>query len=168
VSEAQIQPASLDDLPAIRDLATAIWHRCYPGIISREQIEFMLVRMYALETLRDEIQSQGIRFDRLLVDNLFIGFAAYGPTGTPTAWKLHKLYLAPEHQGRGLGSRLLKHCEAQARQLGARELRLNVNKRNAQAIAAYQRNGYTKTEEVTQDIGGGFVMDDFVMTKRLG
>jgi ribosomal protein S18 acetylase RimI-like enzyme len=44
---------------------------------------------------------------------------------------------------------------------------LNVNKRNTRAIAAYQRNGYVVAERVTLDIGGGFVMDDFVMTKPL-
>jgi hypothetical protein len=44
---------------------------------------------------------------------------------------------------------------------------LTVNKRNAKAMAAYQRNGFTLTESVVVDIGGGFVMDDYVMTKEL-
>lgn len=167
MSEAQIKPATVEDLPAIRDLAAVIWRAYYPGIVTRDQIDYMLARMYALETLRDEIQSQGILFDRLLLGDAFIGFAAYGPTDPPATWKLHKLYLLPAHHSQGLGSRLLRHCESQARLHGANHLKLNVNKRNTRAIAAYQRNGYTIAESVTLDIGGGFVMDDFVMAKPL-
>jgi len=42
-----------------------------------------------------------------------------------------------------------------------------VNKRNAKAIAAYQRNGFVIADSVVTDIGHGFVMDDFIMTKKL-
>ena len=44
---------------------------------------------------------------------------------------------------------------------------LSVNKRNAKAIAAYHRNGFVIAESVVTDIGGGFVMDDYVMAKEL-
>lgn len=161
----QILPATEADLTAIAKLAGVIWRAVYPGIISREQIEFMLARMYSPGTLRDEIRSQGIRFYLLVVDGRRAGFASIGPTAAPGVWKLHKLYLRPELHGRGLGSRLLQHCEAEARRAGARRLILAVNKRNASAIAAYQRNGFAVAESVTVDIGGGFVMDDFIMAK---
>jgi ribosomal protein S18 acetylase RimI-like enzyme len=81
--------------------------------------------------------------------------------------KLHKLYLLPELHGRGLGSRLLEHCQDEARRQGARRLILAVNKRNARAIAAYRRNGFAVVESVVTDIGGGFVMDDYLMGKDL-
>ena len=44
---------------------------------------------------------------------------------------------------------------------------LSVNKRNAKAIAAYQKNGFGITESVVTDIGNGFVMDDFIMVNGL-
>ena len=163
----EILPVTEEHLPALAELAGVIWRAYYPGIISHEQIEFMLARMYAPEVLRDEIHSQGVRFYRLLVDGRFAGFASIGPTDADGVMKLHKLYLPPEIHGRGLGTRLLNHCIAQARQSGARRLLLAVNKRNAKAIAAYQRNGFAIAESVMVDIGGGFVMDDFIMAKDL-
>jgi len=163
----RIVPATEEHLPAIAGLAAVTWRACYPGIITMEQIDYMLVRMYAPEVLRDEIQSQGIHYDCLFMDGKMAGFASYGPTSKPGEMKLHKLYLLPELHGRGLGSRLLQHVEREVRHPGARRLILSVNKRNAKAIAAYQRNGFVIADSVVTDIGHGFVMDDFIMAKKL-
>src|ERR1035438_5613267 len=95
--------------------------------------------------------SKSIRFYRLLVDGRFGGFASIGPADAAGVMKLHKCYLLPALHGRGLGSRLLQHCEAEARRLGARRLILAVNKHNTKAIAAYQRNGFTVAEPVLTD-----------------
>jgi diamine N-acetyltransferase len=165
--QTRILRVTAEQLPAISELAGVIWRACYPDIITRAQIDYMLARMYALDVLRDEICSQGIRYDILLVDGKTAGFASYGPATEPGVMKLHKLYLLPEMHGRGLGSLLLKHCEAEARKLGAQRLILSVNKRNARAIAAYQRNGFVTADSVVTDIGGGFVMDDYIMAKDL-
>ena len=154
------------DLPAIAELAGVIWRACYPGIITYAQIDYMLARMYALDTMREEIRSQGIRYHLLLADGKPVGFASYGPTPEPGVMKLHKLYLLPELQGRGLGSRLLQYCEQEVRAAGAHTVILSVNKRNVKGIAAYRRNGYVVAESVVTDIGGGFVMDDYIMAKE--
>src|SRR5208283_3742860 len=130
------------DLPAISELAGVIWRACYPGIITHAQIDYMLARMYSLDVLRDEIRSQGIRYDLLLVDGKLAGFASYGPASEPGVMKLHKLYLLPELHGRGLGSRLLQHVEREVRAGVGRRLILSVNKRNTKAITTYKRNGF--------------------------
>jgi ribosomal protein S18 acetylase RimI-like enzyme len=163
----QILPATETDLPAIARLAGIIWRSHYPGIISAEQIEYMLAKMYSLETLREEMRLRAIRYERLLAGQELAGFASHGPTEQPQVFKLHKIYLHPAWHGQGLGSMLLRHCALQARELGADRLMLTVNKRNSQAIAAYHRNGFAITDSVVVDIGGGFVMDDYVMAKEL-
>jgi GNAT superfamily N-acetyltransferase len=162
-----IIPATEADMPAMAEMAGVIWRACYPGIITTEQIDYMLARMYALDALRDEIHSQGIRYDQFLVDDKLAGFASYGPTAEPGVMKLHKLYLLPELHGRGLGSRLLQHVEREVRAGGGCRLILSVNRRNAKAIAAYQRNGFVIADSVVTDIGNGFVMDDYIMAKNL-
>lgn len=166
-SPVEILPAAEEHLPALAELAGVIWRLHYPGIISYAQIEYMLGKMYSLDTLREELRNRGVQFVRLLVDGRFVGFAAHGPTAVPGVMKLHKCYLLPEMHGRGFGSRLLQHCERAACGLGARRLILAVNKRNTKAIAAYQRNGFTVAEAVITDFGSGFVMDDYIMAKDL-
>lgn len=164
----QILPAAEEHLPALAELAGIIWRQHYPGIITPAQIEYMLARMYALETLHEEMRAGEIRFVRLLVADRFVGFASFGPTGESGVMKLHKCYLLPAWHGRGYGSLLLQHCERAARESGARRLILAVNKSNTKAIAAYQRNGFAIVEAVVTNLSQGFVMDDYVMAKELG
>lgn len=163
----QILPATEEHLPALAELAGVIWRQHYPGIISDTQIEYMLGKMYSLDTLCEELRTKGIRFWRLVVAGRFVGFASFGPQPEPGAMKLHKCYLLPEMHGRGYGSLLLQHCEQEVRKLGAQRLILAVNKHNTKAVAAYQRNGFLVAESVITDFGGGFVMDDYIMAKDL-
>ena len=162
-----ITPAQAGDLPSIAALAGAVWRHHYPGIISSEQIEYMLARMYSLETMRQEISSGGIRYDRLLHAGEMAGFSAFGPTSTAGEFKLHKLYVHPAAQRRGFGSVLLEHVQREVRAARGHALVLAVNKANEKAIAAYRKNGFRIRDAVVMDIGGGFVMDDYVMEKRL-
>lgn len=165
--QVEILPATEEHLPALAALAGVIWREHYPGIISRAQIDYMLDRMYALEVLREELRGKQICFVRLLVDGRFAGFASFGPQPEPGVMKLHKCYLLPEFHGRGYGTLLVKHCEAEARRLGARRLILAVNKHNLKAIAAYRRNGFAVAAAVVTDFGNGYLMDDYIMAKEL-
>jgi ribosomal protein S18 acetylase RimI-like enzyme len=163
-SDITIGPAVSADLPAIAELAAVIWRSHYPGIISDEQIDYMLARMYDLKTLEDDMTS-GIRFDRILAGDKLVGFASYGGHGGEM--KLHKLYILPQWQRRGLGAELIRRAETSARSSGCRSLIVGVNRANRQAISAYKRNGFVVRESVKTDIGNGFVMDDYIMEKRL-
>ncbi len=67
--------------------------------------------------------------------------------------------------GRGIGARALRWVEDAARARGLSCIRLRVNRRNSPAIRAYVRAGFSFEPRSCTDIGGGFVMDDFVMAK---
>lgn len=161
-----IEAAAAEHLAEISALAAIIWRAHYPGIISHEQIDYMLARMYSAEVMRRELES-GIAYDRLLVDGPLRGFASYGPTSNMGELKLHKLYIHPDFQRHGLGGSLLNHVEEVARQRGFSTIILAVNKKNIRAVAAYSKHGFTIRESIVADIGGGFVMDDYVMAKNL-
>ena len=162
----QILPATESDLAAISALAGVIWRECYVSVISTEQIEYMLKWMYGVSTMQREM-SQGVRYEKILLAGQLVGFAAWGQMQEPSICKLHKLYLLAAHHGQGLGSQAIRHVLAAAKAAGFSRLHLNVNKKNSHAIAAYQRNGFVAIREVCDDIGGGFVMDDFVMGRML-
>ena len=162
----KILKAGPKDLEEIAVLARRIWRAHYPGIITPEQIEYMLAGMFDLERMRRQLK-EGVVYDRLLMDGQCIGFSAHGPLSGNGEYKLDKLYLLDTFRRRGLGSAMIHHLLEQAQATGAEAVVLNVNKRNRQAIEAYRRNGFRIRQSVVVDIGNNFVMDDYVMERRL-
>jgi diamine N-acetyltransferase len=161
----QIRRASLEDLPAISELAGRIWRAHYPGILSGAQIEYMLHRMYDVDQLRRDLAA-GVVYELVGEGERALGFCGYEQLSSGQL-KLHKLYVEVSEHGRGIGSMVLRHVEEEARRRGLSRVVLGVNRFNEKAIRAYRRNGFAIREELKTDIGGGFVMDDFIMEKRL-
>ena len=154
------------DIDILIPLAYRIWHAHYPGIITPEQIDYMLERGYTRQVILEEMNNQYVIWLAIKSGDTMIGFASLGP-GAPDTMKLHKLYLLPDCHGAGIGALTLAEVEQIARDNAAAALVLNVNRHNTKAIRAYERAGWHIAEEVVVDIGNGFVMDDFVMTKQL-
>ena len=155
--------AAPSDIPLLQALAREIWRTHFPGIISTAQIEYMLDRMYATETIDREMQA-GTCWELICEGANTVGFLSYSYDATAARVKLHKLYLQVDRHGQGLGRASLSHVMEIAAALGAREVSLCVNKKNQKAIRAYERAGFTIAEAVIGDIGGGFVTDDYRMT----
>jgi len=166
-SEIAIVRARHGQLPDVARLAGIIWRAHYPGILTHEQIDYMLERGYALDKLAGFLDGPGRGLEVVTVDDALAGFAAWYVTVDPAEAKLDKLYVLQSRQRRGLGGRLIECVEGHARAGGARTLVLNVNKSNDQAVRAYAKHGFAIREAVVVDIGGGFVMDDYVMAKPL-
>ena len=155
--------ASESDIPLLRQLAERIWRDYYPAIIGEAQVEYMLPRMYAEDVIHKEI-ADGVVWEIGSENDVPIAFCSVGPENSERA-KLHKLYLDPASHGRGLGRLMIERAIQIAQELGATELCLQVNKQNARAIRAYERAGFNVEREAVVDIGGGFVMDDYVMVR---
>lgn len=159
----RVDPAGL---PRVRMLAHDIWRSCYAGLLSPGQIEYMLQWMYSPERLMQDWQS-GVCFEWPLVDGRPVGYLATELEPTRAVMHLHKLYVLPQYQRRGIGSRLLDHACQSAFRAGCQQVRLHVNKANHPAIACYRRHGFIREAAVVNDIGGGYVMDDYVMVRSL-
>ncbi len=157
-----LDPARPDDLPRIAALADFIWWRCYPPIIGSAQVHYMLGRGYALPALR-EAQQNGTRFSLLRVAGRSIGFSAW--RHEPDTAFLDKLYLHPGFHGKGLGRWLIEASCRQMANEGVDRVRLRVNRYNHPAIRAYERAGFRVSGKDCQPIGGGFVMDDYLMNR---
>ena len=75
--------------------------------------------------------------------------------------------LLKEHRGEGLCSATIRFYERLARERGLDALYLTVNKRNEMAIRAYKAKGFEVIDAAETDIGDGYIMDDYIMEKKL-
>lgn len=165
---AEIRPLHESQIAELIALAGETWRAHYPGIITPAQIEYMLAQRYNVALIREELGRNDLWWDVLLVGQRMVGFASYFRTDVPGEMKLDKLYVHPHAQRRGYGGLLLEHVFALMRGAGFNRLVLAVNRNNRNAIAAYQKYGFRIVESVVKEIGGGFVMDDYVMIKEIG
>jgi ribosomal protein S18 acetylase RimI-like enzyme len=164
----EIKKAGVDDIQTIRSLAYAIWPLTYGPILPEGQVEFMLALIYSEESLTKQITIDGHRFFIAYLDGKPVGFAAWSYTPEPGVFKLQKLYVDTQIHGRGLGKALLERVirNLPAADSDERTLILNVNKLNP-ALSFYERMGFQIMREVVLEIGNGYVMDDYIMEKKI-
>ena len=161
----EIRPVTPPDVPAISALAREIWQATYPGIITQEQIDFMLEQRYGHERLYDDLEDVHKWLDQAFYNGRRVGFAF--SEIYKGEFKLDKLYIHPDVQRQGVGGQLIEHVAARAKKNGYPCVVLAVNKHNDKAIGSYKKYGFAVRESIVDDIGRGFVMDDFVMEKKL-
>jgi GNAT superfamily N-acetyltransferase len=150
---------------AVSALARVVWQVTYPALISQAQIDAMLADRYAPECIRGQLDGPRQAWWTARQGEQLVGFAHTSLDGADC--KLDKLYVHPDRQRQGIGSTLLATVLDWAHAQHARRLWLQVNRGNAQAIAAYQKQGFRIAESRIFDIGNGFVMDDHVMERIL-
>jgi ribosomal protein S18 acetylase RimI-like enzyme len=168
---AAIRPLREEDIPTLAALAREIWRAHYPGIISVAQIEYMLAERYDEAVIREELKRNDLWWDVLMLNGQMTGYSSYffagALTGVASEMKIDKLYLHPRAHRQGYGGMLIQRVAAAATQRGCTRLTLAVNRHNQRAIDAYHKHGFHVASTSVREIGGGFLMDDYIMVKEL-
>lgn len=153
-------------LEIVQKIAHQSWPIAYGAILSTAQITYMLDTLYNLDTLQEQSTTKQQHFLLAYNGKSYEGFASYALNYPhERSAKIHKLYLLPSAQGKGVGQRLVHLVEKIAVAEGQRRTLLNVNKYNP-ALGFYEKMGYTTVQEEKLPIGP-YWMDDFVMEKAL-
>lgn len=158
-----IRKIAIQELSKVQSIAHSTWPSTFANILSPEQIEYMLNWMYSLEMLESQVE-KGHAFLLAEENGEELGFAGFelNVAEEPKA-KLHKIYLLPASQGKGVGKALIFEVADRARNAGQKSLLLNVNKYNQKAIDFYLKIGFQEIYKEVIDIGNGYIMDDVVM-----
>lgn len=156
---------SLDDVTLTAELANTIWHQHYKSILSLEQIEYMVEQFQSTKAIAEQIEQQGYHYELIFDKGIPCGF--YAVQKQQEKMFLSKIYIKEEHRKKGIGGYCIKNILAQALQEDCTLLYLTVNKFNSSSIAAYRQLGFLVIESIQTDIGNGFIMDDYVMQKKL-
>lgn len=161
----EIKKAGTGDIELIRDITFRVWPQTYSSIISREQIDYMLELMYSPTSLQRQMIEESCQFIIVYEDGNPVGFASYNEE-EPARWKLNKIYVLPDQQGKGTGKFVIHYIIDEIKKQNADSLFLQVNRHNNAKIF-YERLGFTEVDLINLDIGNGFFMNDYIMEKKL-
>lgn len=145
------------DVGAISQLAHRIWRQHYTPIIGEEQVEYMLNNWYSHAFLKSQVVDKERLFLTAELKGELVGYIQSSQHDGMTF--IHKLYIAQEVRGRGIGRSLLEAIPQD------KPLRLRVNRQNIDSVAFYQRYGFEIIDKSVLDIGNDFVMDDYIMQR---
>jgi ribosomal protein S18 acetylase RimI-like enzyme len=155
-----------NELRDIAELASIIWHECFVGIITAEQIDYMVERFQSFPAMKAQTAEQGYSYFSVRDGADLCGYFAVKPEEDDRFF-LSKLYLRTDKRGHGIARTMLDRVFAEARNAGKKSVYLTVNKHNDHAIDVYKKVGFTVADTAVTDIGGGFVMDDYIMSYKL-
>ena len=154
------------DTPALladtAKLAGDIWREYFPGIISPEQVEYMVDKFQSLPAMEEQIQHHGYTYYQIRLGDNLLGYTGVCPEGKGLF--LSKLYLKKEYRGKGYAGKTFRKLVDLCQKQGYRFVRLTCNKGNTHSVEVYRHWGFVQTDAVETDIGNGFVMDDYIMT----
>jgi diamine N-acetyltransferase len=156
-----IRTATATDIQTIGYLAYQIWPFAYRDILTLDQLQYMLNKVYSSDSLASQMQ-EGHQFLLVEENGIPMGFASYSAYGEPLQYKLHKLYVRTDTQGKGLGKSLLEEVVSRVKTAGGHSLLLQVN-RNNRAVGFYQKMGFRIEREEDISIGNGYYMNDYIM-----
>lgn len=156
----------IDPIAIVETMAKNIWNEHYVPIIGKEQVDYMLEEFQSYEAIVKQIES-GYKYFIGSYKGEPAGYFAILPDKDNRKMFLSKLYVDKSYRGHGIAKKAISHIESSCKELGLDIIWLTVNKYNQDSIAAYEKMGFIKEAEIVQDIGRGYVMDDYRMEKRL-
>ena len=155
--------AGKNDVAVIQQLANKIWYAYYTSIISVEQIDYMIEKMYSVKSLEEQMEN-GHEFFIAFVNDTPAGFISIQKKGEGIYF-LPKFYVDTSLHRNGIGTKLFEFVLNQTNH--PKEIELTVNRNNTKAINFYLKLGFIIDHPADFDIGNGFFMNDYVMRKKL-
>ena len=169
-----IQPLDRATIKPLVKLASIIWHEHYDAIIGDKQVDYMLEKFQNEKAIAEQ-QTEGYQYfaayensslehsDKAV--NQLMGYFSIKEKENNSLF-ISKFYLSSKARGKGYGRKMLEFIESKARESNKISLDLTVNKFN-NAYKVYLKLGFEKVGDAQFDIGGGYIMDDYLLTKKL-
>lgn len=149
-------------------IAERVWHLTYDALLPPGQVDYMVEMFQSPKAVKSQMTHEGYQYYTILGDGTPGGFVGFSPRyeGREELF-LSKVYLLPELRNTGAVRKTFRLVEEEARRQGLPAIRLTVNKYNTHAVEVYRHYGFETIDSVVTDIGGGYVMDDYIMRKNL-
>lgn len=148
----------------IARLAEIIWHEHFTPIIGEGQVNYMVDKFQSYSALTEQLKN-GYEYYQIYFTGEFCGYCVIHPEENRLF--LSKLYLKKEVRGKHLATQAFQFLKNICRERGLCAIWLTCNKHNDGSLAVYRHLGFQTIDEQEADIGGGYIMDDYIMEYSL-
>ena len=157
-----------NQIDTLCSIAQRVWHETFDPILPDGQVDYMIDKFQSDHAVKDQMAHQNYRYYLAKLNGEYAGFVGFAPRyqGQEEMY-LSKVYLLPEGRHQGVVKAMFDLVEQEARNEGLSKIRLTVTRHNTHAAQVYEHYGYETVEEAAADIGCGYVMDDYIMVKRV-
>ncbi len=175
----EIKVATDNDIPELRRLISTSAHALSQGFYTKAQVDCALTGVFGVDS---QLITDGTYFTGRLGTSTIVGCGgwSYRATlfgsddlagrsdaklvpGTDPA-KIRAFFIHPDYARRGIASKLLEHCEAQAREAGFTSLELGST---LPGLSFYKRRGYIAKPPIDYRMNPQYTLRIVPMTKAL-
>ena len=166
MGQLEVRKAETDtQVREIADLAKVIWNEHFTPIIGKDQADYMVEKFQSYPALKEQI-SEGYEYYQIFSGGEFCGYTGIRP-GEDNRLFLSKLYLKKESRGHHLATGAFSFLKEICRERGYSAIWLTCNKHNDNSLGVYRHFGFEIIDTQEADIGGGFIMDDYIMEYKM-
>lgn len=158
----RIRHAEPEDAEEIQKVALDSWKDTYGQILSKETIEEVIADWYDIDGLQEQANHPIFYVAEVKGDVVGFVHATVNEEGKAT---LHRIYLEPKEQGKGIGSGLYQKAENDLKKK-ADKVELEVLAENQKGISFYQKQGFEEKETEKVELKGEKV-EQKVLVKEL-
>jgi len=162
----------IDDLEALRELSYRTYNDTFGSMNTPENMKVYLDKAFDINKLRDELLNSSSWFYFLYTDGEVAGYLklneckAQSDIKDEESLEVERIYIAKEHQGKGLGTVLLDKAIKVAQQRRKSYLWLGVWEKNDKALQFYISKGFYRIGKHSFFMGDD-EQTDFIMKKDL-
>ena len=160
----EILTANKEMIKETSDFASEVFIDYYIPLIGEKQARYMADLFLSQDAILKLIDD-GAVFRLVKDEGNIIGFCEYKKEEGRLF--LSKLYARKDQRHKGVGRFMFEDVKAYARRNDLKKIYLTVNKGNTPSYKIYLHLGFKVIDSVVNDIGQGYVMDDYIMEYTL-
>lgn len=153
-------------IESVAALARKIWTDHFGPMVGRDAIDTIIEKVQSKAAILEQMR-RGDEYYLIESGRSPVGYFAFRLSEPQGELFISKLYIRSSERQKGHGARVMDHLEHIGRAHHLSKLRLTVFQKNASAIRAYEKMGFTVKDTIVRDLGDGVLLKDFEMEKKL-
>lgn len=149
-------------------IASEIWNEYWPALIGQAQTDYMVENFQSLNAIERDMANNNYEYWLLRNgEGEIVGYTGGHNEAETNRFFISKIYLYKQQRGKHYAGEVINFYTelCKARNLSA--MYLTVNKQNELGIRAYKGKGFSVIDSVETSIGSGFIMDDYIMERKV-